>query len=369
MIRFSNITFSAIRLIEFGLAVTLSVCLCFFMLPCAAWADTESDLNEANSRVEQTSSAYQEAIEKAEKIDADIEALTARIAELEEQLPGQKAASNEAFVALYKLQQEGCSLLDMLLGAENIGDFLKKLDYINRLTAANQDALVKMINMQKELSEDQASLQEQKIEADAQRAEAEAALAQAQAAREAAQAAAEAQKRAEAEAIAKAEAEGKTPADMEVNVPADANQGSQAEGGSPDSVNKPPSSDGADWSSDRSSFISHWGGRIDSYLSGSPLSGQGSTFAAAAWDYGVDPRWSPAISCIESSKGAYCFRSHNAWGWGSVSWDSWEDAIYGHVGGLSRGYGYTITVAAAQKYCPPNWAFWYNRVSEEMNKI
>ncbi len=33
------------------------------------------------------------------------------------------------------------------------------------------------------------------------------------------------------------------------------------------------------------------GGRIDSYLAGSPLSGQGATFAAAAWDYGVDPRF------------------------------------------------------------------------------
>ena len=37
----------------------------------------------------------------------------------------------------------------------------------------------------------------------------------------------------------------------------------------------------------------------------------------------VDPRFSPAISAVESSKGLYCFRSHNAWGWGSSSWNTW----------------------------------------------
>ena len=99
------------------------------------------------------------------------------------------------------------------------------------------------------------------------------------------------------------------------------------------------------------------------------MAGQGTTFASAAWSYGVDPRWSPAIACVESTKGANCFASHNAWGWGSSSWGSWEEAIDAHVGGLARGYGYTITMEAAQKYCPPNAETWYNRTVEEMNKI
>lgn len=350
-----------------AVAVTV-LCLSSTRLATPAWADVESDLSSAQAAVEQSTEAYSKAIQRAEEIDAQIAELTARISELEGKLPIQRAASNNALVAMYKMQQEGFSLLDALLSSENIGEFLKRMEYITRVQDSNRDALLKMIDMQKELNDSNATLQEQKVEADAQRAAAEAALAQAKAAHESAQAAAEAQRRADEEALAAAAAAGKTPAEMEVNVPADANQGSQAEGEAPSSM-APPSNDGADWSSDRDSFVNGWAGRIDAYLGGSPLAGQGRTFAEAAWDYGVDPRWSPAISCIESSKGAYCFRDHNAWGWGSVSWGSWEEAINAHVRGLSRGYGYTISVAAAQKYCPPNWSFWYDRVSQEMDKI
>ena len=88
-----------------------------------------------------------------------------------------------------------------------------------------------------------------------------------------------------------------------------------------------------------------------------------------AWDYGVDPRWSPAISCIESSKGEACFLPCNAWGWGSESWGSWEEAIYDHVQGLARGYGYTVTPEAAEVYCPPNHERWYEVTVAEMAKI
>ena len=112
-----------------------------------------------------------------------------------------------------------------------------------------------------------------------------------------------------------------------------------------------------------------WATRIDAYLAGSPLAGQGTTFAEAAWAYGVDPRFSPAISAVESSKGLYCFRSHNAWGGGRSSWNTWEDAIWDHVAGLASGYGGHLTYAAAQKYCPPNAARWYSSVLANMERI
>ena len=98
-----------------------------------------------------------------------------------------------------------------------------------------------------------------------------------------------------------------------------------------------------DWETPRSKFIGKWAPRINNYLAGSPLAGTGEIFAEAAWDNGVDPRWSPAISNTESSKGQFCFKPHNAWGWGSNSWGSWEEAIRAHVAGLARGYGHTIT--------------------------
>mgnify|MGYP004512755273 CR=1 FL=1 len=123
------------------------------------------------------------------------------------------------------------------------------------------------------------------------------------------------------------------------------------------------------WEAGEDAFIEEWTERIDSYLAGSPLAGQGAVFAEAAWKYGVDPRWSPAISNTESSKGANCFASYNAWGWGKSGWSSWEEAIDAHVGGLSRSYGYTISYANAKKYCPPNYDNWFRDTLNEMKKI
>lgn len=124
-----------------------------------------------------------------------------------------------------------------------------------------------------------------------------------------------------------------------------------------------------DFTVGKEAFITEWTSRIDNYLAGSPLAGYGSAFAEAAWNNGVDPRWSPAISNTESSKGAVCFKPYNAWGWGSSSWSSWEEAINAHVAGLASGYGYSITVANAQKYCPPTYMDWYTKTISQMQMI
>lgn len=125
-----------------------------------------------------------------------------------------------------------------------------------------------------------------------------------------------------------------------------------------------------DWTLGHEGFVSHWAVRIDAYLAGSPLAGQGATFAEAAWQYGVDPRLSPAISNTESSKGAKCFLPYNAWGWGQSSWGSWEQAINGHVMGLAtEGYGPMITFEGAQRYCPPHYAAWYKNTIAQVALI
>lgn len=125
-----------------------------------------------------------------------------------------------------------------------------------------------------------------------------------------------------------------------------------------------------DWTLNHDEFVSHWTARIDAYLSGSRLAGQGASFAEAAWKYGVDPRLSPAISNTESSKGAICFLPYNAWGWGQSSWNSWEQAINAHVMGLANaGYGPMITYEGAQRYCPPNYANWYKNTLLQMSFI
>lgn len=130
-----------------------------------------------------------------------------------------------------------------------------------------------------------------------------------------------------------------------------------------------PALSDVDFSCGKEAFLAEWTSRIDAYLAGSPLAGYGKVFAEAAWDNGVDPRWSPAISNTESSKGRNCFRPYNAWGWMAESWSSWEEAVNAHVAGLARGYGYTISLENARKYCPPTYHDWYAKTVSEMAKI
>ena len=124
-----------------------------------------------------------------------------------------------------------------------------------------------------------------------------------------------------------------------------------------------------DFSVGEEAFVAEWTSRIDNYLAGSPLAGHGETFAQAAWENGIDPRWSPALSNTESTKGRVCFKSHNAWGWDQSSWSNWDTAIRAHVAGLARGYGFTISYAYAQRYCPPNYDNWYRDTLNQMQLI
>lgn len=124
-----------------------------------------------------------------------------------------------------------------------------------------------------------------------------------------------------------------------------------------------------DFSIGEKAFIETWTKRINDYLRGYPLAGYGEVFARAAWENGVDPRWSPAISNTESTRGSVCFLPHNAWGWGASAWGNWSTAIESHVRGLADYYGFTIAYSFAQKYCPPNYDSWYQETLNEMQKI
>lgn len=119
----------------------------------------------------------------------------------------------------------------------------------------------------------------------------------------------------------------------------------------------------------RELFVAEWAPRIEGYLEGSPLAGHGATFAEAAYDNGIDPRLSPAISCIESSKGRHCFASHNAWGWYGQSFGDWDSAINAHAAYLAEVYwGGEFSERMARKYCEL-WESWYFNVRSEMGRI
>ena len=342
-------------------------CMVHFCVAHAEENDVYAQASAAQQQLEESSAAYEQTQQTLAQIEAEIQENEQRIQELSAQIPAQQEKSNAAIRSLYKMQQEGESLVVLLFSSGNFNDLLANINYITVVYNTKIKEINSLASMKAELDATAASLSEKREQAEQETLVAKQQLAQAQELREQAQAAANAARKAEEEQAAAAAAAAEEAARLAEEE--QANSGQQEGELSGGDVSPSPGSDDADWSVDKSTFVNEWASRIDAYLAGSPLAGQGSTFASAAWEYGVDPRFSPAISCVESSKGLYCFRNHNAWGWGSVDWDSWEEAIEAHVRGLARGYGYTVTVEGAKKYCPPNWEFWYARVCAEMAKI
>lgn len=329
----------------------------------AVTTEVDAEPDELQQLIEDSNSAYEAACSRVSELEVAVSDSEARIAELEAQLPEQRERGGNALKELYKIQRDGSSLVDLVLSSDSFLNFVSRVDFLDRIFDQHLSELEVLSSMVDELNNTRAQLQTDLSEAEAEREQAARSLSEAQEAREQAQR--EAQLKAEEEARA---AEEEARVQQEQAAQGEQPESDSSSGGDSQMVT-PPSEDGADWSSDKTTFVESWAGRIDAYLAGSPLSGQGAVFAAAAWDYGVDPRFSPAISCVESSKGAACFLPYNAWGWGSISWGSWEEAIDSHVRGLARGYGYTLSEEAAKKYCPPNWQHWYSRVGEEMSRI
>lgn len=352
-------------------------------IPLAAWpavarADATSELQSVQQQIQEGNQAYDEATARVEELRAQIGENEARVAELEAELPAQQERAEDSLRALYKMQQGSGSLIDLLLSADDFYQLLSTIQYLDVIQSNNNDAIEELQASMKELDQARFSLNSQMEEAEQEQQRAEEALEQANAARAeleaeiAAQAAAEeAQRRAAIEAAQRAAAEAAAQAAAAADAEGEQDVTFTTESGTQAPVEVPSSPDAGnvDWSSDKASFVAEWSARIDAYLAGSPLAGQGTTFAEAAWEYGVDPRFSPAISMIESTQGRYCFLPHNAWGWGSSSWGSWEEAIWDHVAGLAAGYGGQLTYAGAQKYCPPNADYWYAGVLANMERI
>jgi hypothetical protein len=336
--------------------------------------DVLPEPDELQIRIEQTAVEYNKAIDRLNQVQGDIDALESQIAQLELSLPEQKRLGSAAVLEYYHMQCNSNIYLEMLFGSQSITDFISTYEYIGRVQSTYLRDINKLTQLQAELLESRSLLEETYKTAQSEAAHAEEALRDAQEARmEAERRARELQEANGNNAVMSAGGSGNA-ADAGAGGGADGGDGGAEAGGvsgpgedAPGASvqpNEPP-----DWSQDKSAFVAMWAARIDAYLGGSPMGGQGYVFAEAAWDYGVDPRWSPAISCTESSKGLYCFLPHNAWGWGSVSWPDWDTAIRAHVRGLAIGYGYTISEAAAQKYCPPNWQHWLDVTSSQMALI
>lgn len=336
-----------------GITAALFTSVLFPVPARAITSSTAAQLTETQKKVDETSAAFDEAAGKLNELLAQVDENEARIAELEAQLPEAQAKASRAMRDLYKHQKGTNTLMSFVLGTQSLDEMISTMKYMGQVQDANVDALEELNDLEIELEAQKTELAAAQVQAEQEKQAAESALAEAYKLRDAAQAQADAEAAAEAAAAQAA---------LEAAQGANGGSGAAGQAGAP---NLGP----VNWNVDQATFVAEWTGRIDAYLAGSPLAGYGATFANAAWTYGVDPRWSPAISNTESSKGRHCFRPHNAWGWGNVSWGSWEEAINAHVAGLARGYGYTISIANAKKYCPPTYMDWYNKTLAEMNKI
>lgn len=357
-----------------NVAVSLAVAAALTLAPVGAWADEQGDQSvQVRSTVSASASASSASAsaesaaaaselpdyaswslddlkKEVENMTAERDAVAARKTDCENQLndvrnqlsviniklPLAQKRADQSVVERYKKLRHNADLVETLLAATDIETLVTEAKYIESVLNVSLDELRAL--RQKKLSLDlrKTALEKQHEAISANLDQASAKLEAATAARD------EAQRK----------------ADLVANthlVP-----------------------DGADWGAGEAKFVETWAPRIDAYLAGSPLAGQGATFARAAWANHIDPRWSPAISNTESSKGAYCIRPHNAWGWGAADsdpynlaseWASWEDAIFAHTGGLARGYGYTISAEGAQMYCPSSWEEWYANTVAQMNSI
>lgn len=319
-----------------------------------AYAD---DLSALEQNVKQSAAAYNEAVARQEQLKKEIDELNGKIAALEKQLPQQRERCDESLRALYKYQSDTSSVVMMLLSSESITDMLSMLDQFNWIIDYNTAEVEKTAQMESDLKDSRTKLESDKASADQAANDALNSLKEAQTAREQAKQAALAAQKAEKEAIKKEASSASTSSEKQ-----NAEEKEEASSQS--------SAEDVDWSNSKSAFVKKWAPRINSYLSGSPTAGMGKTYAAAAWDNGVDPRWAPAISCVESGKGANCYRSYNAWGYGGRNFGSWEEGINTVVASLGGSlYGGYLTHAAAETYCPSDPDGWYKKVAAQMAKI
>lgn len=339
-----------------ALSVFLTATCALLTLPRTARADDLAELQSAQEQVQASNQAYDDASSHVEELEGQIDANQERVAQIEEQLPAQRERAADSMRVLYKMQQGSGGLIDLLLSSDSFYELVSTVQYLDAIQSYNTDAIEQLTALCDELEQTQSDLQTQMQQAETERQNASDALAQAQGARD--------QLQEQIDAQATAEAVERQAAVEAAQAAAASDATFTTESGTDTQVVAPTEND-----PDPVDYGADWGARIDAYLAGSPLAGHGSTFAEAAEAYGVDPRFSPAISAVESSKGLYCFKPYNAWGWGSTGWSSWDEAIWAHVSGLASGYGGQLTLAAAQKYCPPSANQWYSSVLANMEMI
>lgn len=158
--------------------------------PRLAWA--EESLEDLQNAAIQAGEAYQQAQDKVDDLQSQQDAAEQRIAELEAQLPDQRAKAAEAIRAHYKYVQGQGNAILALLSADTLDGFIAQSSYMSAIVNSDLDAVQKLDEMRRQLGEQEDKLAVARAEAEQEAEVAKAAYDDAQQKREAAEAVAKA---------------------------------------------------------------------------------------------------------------------------------------------------------------------------------
>lgn len=341
-------------------------------LPVAAYAAsqaTQDQLSAAQQKIEAATGAYNEARTKLEDLQKQIDTNEASIEQIEAELPDQQAKASSAMRDLYKYQKGTNPIVSFLVNAQSLGEFITTCKYTNQITSSSVDEIEELNNMQTELEQNKAELQQAKSQLEAEQKSAEDALAQAQQLRSEAQAKAEQENAAE---LAKLEAD-KAAAAEKLSGEGVSGSNSSSQATNTNTTIDTTVNNSNIGSSDYDSFINEWTSRIDNYLAGSPMAGQGYNFAVAAWNTGVDPV-GPRHRLYREHQGCLLRQFLQRLGlerrWRRLA--QLRQLERGHLSPRCLSWSQLRLHAypgSRQKYCPPTWQDWYNKVASQMNRI
>ena len=127
--------------------------------------DTNPQPDEFQQRIEDSATAYNDAMARVDELQKQIDENAQAIAALEEKIPLQKERASSACVDLYKAQQDTASILDLILSSESLSDFITRVDYFNAVTRSNLEQIESLSSMQDQLLQAQDQLNASKQEA------------------------------------------------------------------------------------------------------------------------------------------------------------------------------------------------------------
>lgn len=313
-------------------------------------AELQAQADEAQAIVREKVGAYNDALAKVQDLDAHVAQSEQAIGDIEGRLPALRTRAARSIRETYKMDQDSQGLVGLMLCSESFESLVATVRYMDVIAEYNSNQVSELVAAQNDLETARATLEVQRQQAAAESEAADQALAEAQQAAADLQAAADAARAAEQAAAALSSGQAVEAADPVAAIAA-TNAAARQAGIDLSSDEEPPTPARTSSEEARTAFVGKWGPRIDAYLAGRPLQGQGTAFAEAAWDNGVDPRWSAALSVVESGGGAACFAPYNAYGWlGRGGFESWEQGVREHAAYLRVTYGTSFTPASAAVY-------------------